>query len=252
MSVTRYPVTIDGETTSIGTAGELALALDVLQGQHDRVVLEQLAPHLAEITGGPVGFATVLKALSVPDQLYLIQAIGPRLVDVIQAPRHLRDLFATMSVVEVEDQMLLTLGPAGLRALVVTAPELAEVLEWLYGQCDRLLMDLLGADHLRRLIRTGHDLALVLNSLDAAGQADLIDKLGWPHIVARVTGGRDLAHLVRALPAAHSANLLDHYSRAQLVDLIGNPRDWAYLYQRLEPAEAEHLLGKLGASPNAQ
>jgi hypothetical protein len=52
--IKRYPVTIDGETASIGTANELAVALDVLQGQYDRAVLEQLGPALAYITGGPL------------------------------------------------------------------------------------------------------------------------------------------------------------------------------------------------------
>ena len=41
----RYPVTIDQETVQIGSASELAVALDVLQGQHDRAVLTQLQPH---------------------------------------------------------------------------------------------------------------------------------------------------------------------------------------------------------------
>jgi hypothetical protein len=39
MMITRYPITIDGETASIGSAAELAVALDVLQGQHDHETL---------------------------------------------------------------------------------------------------------------------------------------------------------------------------------------------------------------------
>ncbi len=47
--IKRYPVTIDGETASIGTANELAVALDVLRGQYDRAVLEQLGPVRMEL-----------------------------------------------------------------------------------------------------------------------------------------------------------------------------------------------------------
>ncbi len=61
--VNRYAITIDGETTGIGTANELALALDVLCGQHDRAVLEQLAPHLAEVVGGQQKITKVLPKL---------------------------------------------------------------------------------------------------------------------------------------------------------------------------------------------
>ncbi len=237
--VSRYAITIDDETAQIGTANELAVALDVLQGQHDRAVLEQLAPHLAEVIRGPAGLLLVLKSLSPQDQLYLVDAIGPALAGVIQEARHLRDLFATLSVVEVERRILETLGTRGLRTLILTGKELAEVLEWLYGECDQLLVDLLGADYIRSIIRNADHLGLVLNSLEEAGQQDLIEKLGWERIVQLITDGRDLAYLLRALPPGLSARLLSHYSREQLMNLIGNRRDWAYLYDRLEPAEAE-------------
>ncbi len=249
--VNRYAITIDGETTGIGTANELALALDVLCGQHDRAVLEQLAPHLAEVVGGPAGLMLVLKSLAPQDQLYLIDAIGPKLAGVIQEARHLRDLFATLSVLEVEQRILDTLGTRGLRSLVLTGEELAQVLEWVYGECDQHLIDLIGVDYIRSIIRNAYPLGLVLNSLEEAGQAQLIEKLGWKRVVELVADGRDLAYLLRALPPAQSAALLDHYTREQLVALVGNQHDWAYLYDRLEPAEIDHLLLKLGGPQHA-
>ncbi len=251
LQIPRYPVTIDGDTAQIGTANELVIALDVLHGQRDRAVLEQIRPHLADIIGGPAGFANVMRSLEPADQIYLIDALGARLADILQEPRFLRDLFATMAVVEVEQRLLNVLGTSGLRALIVTAAELGQVLEWIYGQCDRQLIDLLGAIYLRDIIRSGSELGLVLTSLDEAGQLDLIEKLGWQRAVEMIDDGRDLALLLRALPASLSQQLLEHFSREQLVDLIGNKHDWAYLYDRLEPAEAENLLTKLGAKQNA-
>ena len=97
MTVTRYPVEIEGETALIGTAGELVAALDVLQGQHDRAVLEQLTPHLADILSGPKGLYATLKILEPEDQLYLIQALGPQLGNVIQTASALRDILATLA-----------------------------------------------------------------------------------------------------------------------------------------------------------
>jgi hypothetical protein len=251
MQIPRYPITIDGDAAQIGTANELAIALDVLNGQHDRAVLEQLRPHLADIIGGPLGFANVMKSLEPANQIYLIDAIGARLTDILQEPRFLRDLLATMAVVEVEQRLLNTLGTPGLRALIVTAAELGQVLEWVYGQCDRQLIDLLGAIYLREIIRSGYELSLVLTSLDEAGQLDLIEKIGWQRVVDVVDDERDLTFLMRALPASLSKQLLEHFSREQLINLIGNKHDWAYLYDRLEPAEAENLLTKLGAKQNA-
>ena len=176
----RYPVTIEGETAVIGTANELAIALDVLYGQHDRAILEQLCPHLAEIVGNAAGLTNVLRVLEPADQIVLIQAIGDQLPAVLHHARFLRDLFAILADETVEQCLLETLGADGIRTLIVTASELGEVLEWLYGQRDQQLLNLLGTSYLKRLIRTGEDLACVLNGLAEPAQADLIEQLGWP------------------------------------------------------------------------
>jgi len=248
MSIKRYPVTIDGETTLIGTAGELAIVLDVLQGQRDREVLEQLRLYLADIMGGPQGFARTLTSLAPDDQIFLIDAIGARLASVIREARFLRDIFATMAVVAVEQKMLATLGGGGLRALIPTAEELAEILEWLYGECDQQAIELIGTPHLRQIIRHASDLAIVLNTLDANGQRDLLDRIGWARVTNLIRDGVDLALVLRALPAESSAQLLAEMTRERLLVLIGNARDWEYLWHRLEPAEAKSLAEKLGAS----
>ena len=250
-SIVRYPVTIEGETADIGTANELAIALDVLHGQHDRAILEQLRPHLADIIGNAAGLTNVVRSLETADQIFLIQAIGAQLSTVVQQARFLRDLFAILADDEVERCLIETLGATGLRALILTAPELGEVLEWLYGQRDRQVLELLGTPCLKRLIRTGEDLALVLNGLAEPSQASLIDQLSWPRVIELISDGREFAYLMRALPAELGTRLLDHYSREQLVNLIGNQHDWAYVYDRLETTEAAVLMQKLEGTSHA-
>jgi hypothetical protein len=258
--IPRHEVTIDGplgktgdyrETTCVGTANELAIALDVLQGQHDRAVLEQLRPHLADIIATPTGFALVVKSLAPPDQILLIEALGTRLAGILREVRYLRDLLATLADVDVEQRLLDTLGTAGLRALILTAEDLGEVLEWVYGQCDRQVLDLLGLDYIRGLVHNSYELALILNSVDRALQGAFIEQIGWERVVGLVTDGRDLAYLMRTLPPEASAQLIECFSRGQLVELINNAADWKYLWERLEPAEAEALLRRLEVTPHA-
>jgi hypothetical protein len=244
--ITRYPVTIDGETVQIGSAPELSVALDVLQGQYDRQVLTQLQPHLAQIIPQARDFMAVMKSLSVDDQLFLIEALGKDLATILQDAPHLRDLLATMAEGGVEQALLNTLGKAGLRALVLTAEELAEVLEWIYGENDSLALNLLGLEYVRSLCRDASDLSAILHNLDNLLQDQLIGQLGWEFVLGLVHDGRDLAALLRALPAASSERLLQHYTRPQLEALIGNAHDWTYLYQRLEPEEADFITTLLG------
>jgi len=246
MTVTYHPITIEGETAPIGTAGELVVALDVLQGQHDRAVLEQLAPHLPEIIADASGLYWTLKELTVEDQLYLFDALGARLVDVIGRAGALRDLLATMAYEEVEERMLETLGGEGLRALIGTAEELAGALEWVYGDCDRLVLELVGVPFLRRLFPSGYELSLVLHALDHDRQRELIEMLGWEQVEALVHDRRDLAHLLRALPSELSNRLLTGFTREQLWDLARDERGRKYLYQYLDAKEAAYLDKAMG------
>ena len=249
MKSSQYPITLDGETASIGTAAELVVALDVLQGQHDRQVLSQLRPHLAALMPQARDFLAVMRSLSPADQVYLVEALGADLAAILQQARFLRDLLATLAEEKVETALLSTLGRSGLRALILTAGELAEVLEWVYGQADAQTLDLLGLDYVRHLCRTGADLGAILRSLDPGLQARLVDQLGWEFVLGLVRDGRDLAALLRALPASVSDRLLVHFPRPQLEEIIGNARDWTYLYQRLEPEEARTIT-KLLALPH--
>jgi hypothetical protein len=238
----RYPIIIDGETALIGTANELSIALDVLQGQYDRDSLAQLRPHLAEIIAHANGLMMVLRSLSIDDQIFLLKAIGPDLVDVIKSASHLRDLLAITSDQSVEETLLTTLGTDGLRKLIMTGEELAEVLEWVYGEQDTLTLELLGDVYMRQLCRHATDISAILRNIDFPLQASFLEQLGWSHIVGLVKDGYDLASLMRALPAELSARLLKQYTVSQLVALIGNADEWTYLYQRLEPAETDLMV----------
>ncbi len=241
----RFAITVDNERAEIGSANELAIALDVLKGQRDREVLNQLRAHLAQIIANGPGLMLVLKSLSSPDQLFLIDAIGADLAQVISNAGRLRDQLATMADQEVEAALLRTLGTGGLRRLIQTAEELGEVLEWVYGQCDNLLLDLLGLAYVRGLCRQAADLAAILRGLSPALQESLVENLGWSFVASLVVDGPGLALLLRALPAESSQRLLGHFQAKELKSLIGNAHDWQYVYQRLETAEAAFLVNLL-------
>jgi hypothetical protein len=249
MPIPRYPISIDGESTDIGTAAELVAALDVLQGQHDRLVLEQLRPHLAAIIAGPQGLLATLKVLSADDQIYLIDALGSALPALVKDALALRDILATLAEARVEERLLVALGPVGLNTLIGSAEELAEVLEWIYGDCDRLALDLLGDDALRRLCLGGYELSLVLHALDQQRQQELLNMLGWEFVLSLVQDRRDLAYLLRALPAEMSQRLLDHLADERLRALVRDDRDRRYLEPYLETNEATYLDQRLASRP---
>ncbi|MBD3293193.1 MAG: hypothetical protein GF393_09730, partial [Armatimonadia bacterium] len=157
-----HTIAIDGDTAEIATAAELVVALDVLQGHHDREVLTQLRPHLAEIVTDAHGLHDTLEVLSTEDSVLLIDSIGSAMSDTVGRAGALRDLLASIAHTEVEEALFRAMGPDGLRSLIGSPDDLSGILEWVYGQCDEMMLDMLGAEYLRRLLRTGAELALVL------------------------------------------------------------------------------------------
>lgn len=247
----RYPVHIDGETVTIGTANELSAAMDVLQGQHDRQVLEQLRPHLVEIIAGPSGLISILKSLSEGDQLFLIDAIGADFARLVQHPRRLSDLLAMMSSEVVENKILETLGHTGLNQLIVRPEDLGETLEWLYGHSDKRVLELLGVNALRNIIRSGNGLAIVLDALELDAQRELLNTLGKEHVLGLISNGIELARLLRSMPAELGVSFIEEMSKEQLIKIINNAADWEYLWKRLETAEAQAMAQKLNFTYHA-
>ena len=230
----------------IGTAAELALALDVLHGHHDREVLEQLGSHLPEILEGPPGLTAVLSALKPPDQIYLIQTLGPRLTDLVGNATVLSQILARMADVAVEQRLLEVIGRDGLRLLIQSPRDLAAALEWVYGQCDSTLLDLLGTDYVAGLLESGFDLSLLLRRLDPQRQRELVAHMGWERLVGLIRGRRDLGYLLRALPVDAGRLLLEHLPRERVAALITTRRHWQEVTRMLQADEIASLRERLG------
>lgn len=251
MSFTEYPVQIEGQTTTVSSAEELVTVLDVLHGQHDRAVLQQLAPHLSRIIDGPRGLHAVLRVLEPADQCYLIGCLGPQLTDTVQRATALRDILAMLSEQRVEEALLRGLGSVGLRRLIRSSEQLTEVLEWTYGQCDVLALDLLGDDFLRGLVDSGYELSLVLNGMDRTCQRRLVEMLGWDYTLGLLHNEQDLAYLMRALPATLSRELLERLPDENLRQIVRDERDWESIAPSLDADEMSRLRQRL-ETPDAQ
>ena len=236
-----FPITVEGQTELISTAADLVVALDVLHGHHDRAVLEQLRPNLPDIIGEPPGLYSVLKVLDPDNQLVLIDALGSGLINAVQTASALRDILINLADEKVEEQLIRGLGPEGLRSLILSPEDLAGVLEWVYGRCDGVLLELLGPWFLQRHFQGGYELGLVLHALDHTRQEELIDMLGWDALLALVHNRRDLVHLLRALPAGTSRRLLASFTQDQLWRLIGDEHGKRFVMRYLDGDEVAHL-----------
>jgi hypothetical protein len=251
LATERFPIKIANETAAIGTAAELTAALDVLQGDYDHAVLGQLSTHLAQIIGDGRGLLAVLRVLAPEDQRYLIELLGFETPAVIHNAQILRDILAMLSECAVEEALLNAIGSARLRELLATPEGLADVLEWVYGESDRLVLQLLGEVHLRGLFTSGHDLSLVMGMLNHALQKELIELIGWEQVSLLIHSRSDLSHLLSSLPSSLSAELLPWIPVDRLRALIRNADQWRTLCASLELQEIQ-LLGRILGVPYAQ
>ena len=241
MPPTGHTITIDGEQAVIRNAAELAVALDVLQGQRDRAVLEQLASNLHEILRDSRGLYGLMRSISAEDQRFVIETLGTKLVGIVQNASTLRDLMALFGEEAVEVAALQTLGPDGLHQLIGTPGELSEVLEWTYGSSDKIALDLLGPEFLANIFQNGREVSYVLNALDREGQHQMLDMIGWEYVLALVHDRQDLAYLLRALPFNMSRKLLDGLSGSRVRAIVRDERGRKALERHLDHEEIRIL-----------
>jgi hypothetical protein len=188
----------------------------------------------------------VVKALTPDSQIFLLNHLGPRLIDVIQRADGLRDILASVAEPRVEERLLELLGSSGLKTLIYTPEHLAGVLEWVYGRCDDLVIALLDEHFLRRLLQTGYEISLVLRAMNGVSQQILIDKLGWPQVASLAHDARDLGHLLRVLSPELGLRLISTFTRDTLWSTIGGVhrlRELSLLLNETEMAAIDRILG---------
>ncbi|MEI6502220.1 MAG: hypothetical protein WCP21_14485, partial [Armatimonadota bacterium] len=186
--------------------------------------------------------------LAPDDQLLLIECLGDTLPATVQRATALRDIMAMLAEEKVEEALLQTLGTKGLRGLIETPEQFAEVLQWVYGQCDALALDLLGAEFLRDLLETGQEISLALTALETSSQQKLLEALGWNHVTEALHDERDVRYLLQTLPCELSRKLLEAIPPTRLRQLVKGERDWRAVEPFLEASEQELLRSRLEAS----
>ena len=234
-----FTVVIEGESASVETADELAVLLEVLHGDHYQDALDQLGSNLADILCEPRGLCAVLKSLAPESQLYLLNQLGPRLIDVVQRADVLRNILAALTEPLVEKRLLELLDSDGLKRLIHEPEDLAGILEWVYDCCDEFVISLLDERFLRHLLQTGHKISLVLPSMTEASQSILIEKLGWSHVISLAYDARVLGLLLRALAPDLGLRLIREFTPKMLRTAVGGERGLGELYRFLNEAETE-------------
>ncbi len=154
------------------------------------------------------------------------------------------ELLAFMSQPGTEAFLLAGIGAGHLREIIQCPSELADVLEWIYGEDDLLLMNLIGMEHIALLFRTGTEISLVLHNLDAKGQQKLLEVIGYENIPEMVHTWQDLAYIMRSLPRELSLSLLEKFTPSKLRRLFSNDCDRASISRFLENQE-EAALDKI-------
>lgn len=240
----RTKIEIEGLNTDVGSAAELVVVLDVLSGQNDRLVIEQLGADLPGILSDGNGLYQVLKSLAPEESLFFLETLGEKTGALFSTARELTEMLAFMSVPETETLMLKLIGGKRLREIITCPEDLAEILEWVYGDADISVINLLGGEYLADFFRSGTELSLVLNCLDETGQRLLMDLIGWKKTVAFTHSWQDLAFLLRALPSVLSKKYLSGFKPETIKQLIANKNDWEKIKNYLEPEE-ETFLGKI-------
>jgi len=240
-----YEIKIGHDSARMETADELVAILDVLQGQHDREVLQQLEADLHLIIRNSKELFKVVSVLHYENPIYLFRGLGMHLAEVMRKGSGLRDLLAFVSEDEAEKVLIETLGSEGIQKLITNAVELAEVLEWVYGSMDLTILNYLTISTIQRIVKGGREMSLILNALDPASQRTLIGELGTLFVEKLIHQTEDFAYLMRALPFDTSKDLVDSMSGEKIRELIRSAEDLRYLNRYLDLNEQEYLKLKM-------
>ena len=250
-----YPFSfvLGNKTYQIADELELALVFELLHNEtstsstlHWNIIM-QLDEKLLSIITSYSGLQGCLKRLNTKNQFLLLLKIGDILPKIIQTSEHLAFLLAGIPNAEQKNHIIKYIRRRGLAQMVRSVQDIANILEWLFGENEVLLLETFGLQEIKPFIFTAHDMNTLLLYLNLQNKDFLLDSLSLPFVRALVRNARDFTEIFSCLTAAKADEFLRLFPQEQLCMLFGNDAVFHECLFKISDSRQQILLSYLQA-----
>jgi len=242
---------LDDKVYHVRNELELALIFELLESTKSAEMLHwnvimSLDEKLLDIIKTYRGLSSCLKHLGYRNRFLLLIKIGDILPTVLGRSEHLGGILASIPEGEGKLRIVKSMRHRGLVQIVENADDLGNVLEWLYGDAELVVLNLLGEEFLRGLFYSGRDIYKVAHFLSEPNKDYFIDLLGISSLRALTGTCDDFLYIIKALTASKTKEYIRLFTPDEIRGLIRSDYTFHAFVKKIAYAKEDELLRYLG------
>lgn len=145
------------------------------------------------------GLLLCMKHMEYKNRFLLLVKMGDTLPHVIETSTHLGSLLASIPEETDKIRIVKSMRYRGLTEIIYTPDDLGNILEWIFGEGEKIIMDILGKDFLQKLFAYGTDIYKVFHFLSDENKNILADIISLTFIQSCIYTSEDFFYVLKAL-----------------------------------------------------
>ncbi|PIQ41159.1 hypothetical protein COW06_03875 [Candidatus Gracilibacteria bacterium CG12_big_fil_rev_8_21_14_0_65_38_15] len=225
---------------------ELALIIDLLATSDDsftlhRHIIMSLDERLMDIILTYKGLLLCMKHMEYKNRFLLLIKIGDTLSRVIEKSTHLGNLLASIPEETDKIRIIKSIRYKGLTQIIDVPDDLGNILEWIFGDGEKLVIDTLGKEFLQSLFTYGTDIYKVFHFLSDKNKNLLADMIELSFIKSCIYTAEDFFYVLKALSNEKTGELIPLFTPEEIRTIIRKDKTLHHFLPKLTK-EKEHLL----------
>lgn len=243
----NYSFKILGKKYYFNNENELAQIMQILSWDdniseliHWNIIM-QLNDKLLDIIKTHKGLLKLLKTLSRKNYMLLLLKIWDNLKDIIGTSKHLWEILARIPEEENKTVLIKRLRLKWLKLFIRDAHDLKNIFEFVYGESETELLELLWEDFIRETFTRTNEIIMTLHYLANDNKDKLINMLWLNNVYKKIKTYKDLLVMFKWLSLKQATDLLKLYKKEELVNFFLNDEEFHYFLLRL-PHDKEKIF----------
>lgn len=226
---------------------ELALIIELLESSTNSFTLHRhlimsLDEKLMDIIVTYKGLLLCMKHMEYKNRFLLLIKIGDTLSRVIGKSEHLGNILAGIPEETDKMRIIKSLRYKGLMQIIHTSNDLGNILEWIFGDGEKLVFDILGRDFLISLFAYGMDIYRVFHFLNDKNKDILAEILTLQFLRSRIQTAEDFFYILKALSNKTAGEFISIMNPLEVREIIGKNDILHYYLPKITKEKEETLL----------
>lgn len=247
VSLTIHTFSLGEKQYTIHNEEEFALILELLAESPEsyelhRHLIMTLDEKLMDIIRSYKGLLLCMKSMEYKNRFLLLIKIGDTLSHVVEKSAHLGSILAGIPEEADKIRIIKSIRTKGLIQMIHIPDDLGNIMEWIFGDGERVVFEMLGKEFLQSLFAYGTDIYKVFHFLTDENKNILADMITLLFIRSRIYTAEDFFYVLKALSNAKVPEFITLFSSDEIRTIISKNETLHHYLPKITKEKEQVLL----------